>query len=85
MIAPFVYIVDSNHNSEINIKMNMQANISKPIVVGDDVWIGAKAVILSGVTIGSGAIISAGSVVNKDVEPNSIVGGVPAKLIDYRK
>lgn len=85
MIAPFVYIVDSNHNSEINIKMNMQENISKPIVVGDDVWIGTKAVILSGVTIGNGAIISAGSVVNKDVEPNSIVGGVPAKLIDYRK
>lgn len=54
------------------------------IVVGDDVWIGARSIILSGVTIGRGAIIAAGSVVTKDVKPYSIVGGNPAKLIRMR-
>ena len=55
-----------------------------PIVVEDDVWIGTRVMILSGVRIGQGAIIAAGSVVNKDVPPYAIVGGVPAKVIKYR-
>lgn len=55
-----------------------------PIKVCDDVWIGYGATILSGVTIGQGAIIAAGSVVVKDVEPYSVVGGNPTKLIKYR-
>ena len=55
-----------------------------PIKVGDDVWIGYGATILSGVTIGQGAVIAAGSVVLKDVEPYSVVGGNPAKLLKYR-
>ena len=54
------------------------------IVVGNDVWIGFEAVILSGVTIGDGAIIGARAVVTKDVAPYTIVGGVPAKLIRRR-
>jgi len=54
------------------------------IVVGDDVWIGMDSKILSGVYIGQGAVIAAGSVVTKDVEPYSIVGGNPAKYIRYR-
>lgn len=54
------------------------------IVVGNDVWIGGGSVILAGVTIGDGAIIAAGAVVNKDVPPFSIVGGVPAKVLKYR-
>ena len=56
----------------------------KPIKIGNDVWIGANAVILDGVNIGDGAIIGAGAVVNKDVPPYAIVGGVPAKIIRYR-
>lgn len=55
-----------------------------PIVVGNDVWIGAQCVILSGVTIGNGAIIAANSVVNKDVPPYAVVAGSPAKIIKYR-
>lgn len=55
-----------------------------PIKIGNDVWIGAYAVILPGVTIGDGAIIAAGAIVTKDVEDYSIVAGVPAKHIKYR-
>ena len=54
------------------------------IVVKDDVWIGINAIICSGVTIGQGAVVAAGAVVTKDVEPYSIVGGNPAKVIKYR-
>ena len=54
------------------------------IAVGDDVWIGLNAIICSGVKIGQGAVVAAGSVVTKDVEPYSIVGGNPARLIKYR-
>jgi len=56
----------------------------QPIVISDDVWIGAGAIILSGVNIGRGAIVAAGSVVNKNVPPYAIVGGIPAKVIKYR-
>lgn len=52
-----------------------------PIVIGKNVWVGANATILAGVTIGDGAIIAAGAVVSKDVVENTVVGGVPAKLI----
>lgn len=51
------------------------------IVVGDRCWIGARAVILGGVVIGEGCVVAAGAVVTKDVEPNTLVGGVPAKVI----
>lgn len=54
------------------------------IVVKDDVWFGVGSIILSGVTIGQGAVIAAGSVVTKDVPPYAIVGGNPAKVIKYR-
>ena len=54
------------------------------IVVGDDVWIGMNAIILSGVSIGQGAVIAAGSVVTKNVEPYSVVAGNPAKVLKYR-
>lgn len=56
----------------------------KRVVIGNDVWIGAHAVILSGVKIGNGAVIAAGAVVTKDVPAYAIVGGVPAKVVKYR-
>lgn len=55
-----------------------------PIIIEDDVWIGFGCIILSGVHIGKGAIIGAGSVVTKDIQPYSIVAGTPAKIIKYR-
>jgi len=56
-------------------------HVGAPIVIEDHAWIGAKAIILSGVTIGRGAVVAAGCVVNHDVEPHTVVAGVPAKLI----
>ena len=74
-IAENVIIRDSdNHNIEGAVN-------SAPIVIGDNVWIGMGAMILKGVTIGSGSIVAAGAVVTKDVAPNTIVAGVPAKEI----
>ena len=54
------------------------------ITVADDVWIGARATVLDGVSIGQGAVVAAGAVVTKDVPPYAIVGGIPAKVIRYR-
>ena len=61
-----------------------EAGSKGDIVVKDDVWIGTNALICSGVTIGQGAIVAAGAVVTKDVEPYAVVGGIPAKVIKYR-
>jgi len=59
-------------------------NEYKPIIIGNDVWIGARATILDGVNIGHGAVVTANAVVTKDVPAYAIVGGVPAKIIKYR-
>ena len=56
-------------------------NLSSGIVIGNHVWIGMRAIILKGVTIGDGAVIAAGAVVTHDVPANTMVGGVPAKII----
>lgn len=56
----------------------------KPIHIGNDVWIGQRALILCGVTIGDGAVVAGGAVVTRDVPPYAIVGGVPAKILRYR-
>ena len=60
-----------------------EATSKGDIIVQDDVWIGYGATILSGLTIGQGAVIAAGSVVTKDVTPYSVVAGVPARVIKY--
>lgn len=85
MIAPFVYVVDSDHGIDRSQKMNEQPNQTAPVVIGNDVWIGTGAKILKGVTVGEGAVIAAGAVVKDNVEPYSIVGGIPAKKISERK
>ena len=86
MISHRVTIVAENHNfSDLTRPMNDQGVNNKGVIIGDDVWIGACATILDGVTIGDHAIIAAGAVVTRDVEPFAIVGGVPARTIKSRK
>lgn len=53
----------------------------RPVIIGDDAWVGAKAVILKGVTIGEGAVVAAGAVVTRDVAPNTVVAGNPARAL----
>ena len=86
MMGPDCMIFTANHGMErTDIPMWRQnSSEPRPVVIGDDVWIGARVIILPGVHIGDGAVIGAGSVVTKDVEPYSIVGGNPAKLIRMR-
>jgi acetyltransferase-like isoleucine patch superfamily enzyme len=85
MIAPFVYIVDSDHGTDRSQPMNRQPNLAAAVRIGSDVWIGAHAVILKGVSVGHGAVIAAGSVVREDVAPYQVVGGVPARAISERQ
>jgi acetyltransferase-like isoleucine patch superfamily enzyme len=84
LIAPFVYIVDSNHETTRGILINQQPNVTDPIRIGNDVWIASNVTILKGVTIGDGAVIAANSVVNTNIGPNEIFGGTPAKKISER-
>ena len=71
----------NHHFEDVTRRIDEQGISTKPVVIGDDVWIGANAVILPGVTIGRHVVVAAGAVVTKDVPDNCIVGGVPAKVI----
>lgn len=85
LMGPRVQVFSENHRYETrSVPINRQGWQRAQVRIGDDVWIGAGAIVLPGVTIGAGAIVAAGAVVTKDVTPYSIVGGVPAKLIGTR-
>lgn len=85
LIAAGCRFVDHDHGTDLNQLMRIQECIGKEIFIDDDVWIGANAVLLKGVTVGKGAIIAAGAVLNKTVLANEIWGGVPARKIGERK
>lgn len=81
-LAQGITVTALNHNFQDTAKRIDEQGIStKQVVIGDDVWIGANAIILPGVTIGRHVVVAAGAVVTKDVPDNCVVGGVPAKLI----
>ncbi|MCP8888772.1 acyltransferase [Devosia ureilytica] len=84
-IASHVSLVGFNHGfDDPGLPIYRQKHETLGITIEDDVWIGANAVVVDGVTIGRGAVIAAGAVVSKDVPPMAIVGGVPAKVLRYR-
>lgn len=84
-IAHSTTILSTTHNFSILTKaINDQGVSSCPVFVSDNVWIGCKATILGNINIGSGAVIGANSLVNKDVHKNCIVAGVPARKIKER-
>ena len=83
-MGPHVMITTLNHGLRRSQIIDAQVATVKPVVVGNDVWIGGHVLILPGVTIGDGAVLAGGAVVTKDVEPYTIVGGVPARAIGHR-
>jgi acetyltransferase-like isoleucine patch superfamily enzyme len=86
LIAPQVTIVPVNYGlQDRDIPFRQQSPTLKGIIIEDDVWIGAGVTILDGCTIGKGSVIGAGAVVTKNVDPYSIVGGIPAKKIRMRE
>ena len=84
MIGPHCYVTDHDHAHESGKLVREQELASKPVTIGNDVWLGAGVIVLKGVTIGEGAVVGAGSVVTKDVEPHTKVVGVPARAIGVR-
>ena len=79
MIGPNVSIITTGHSLEPS--QRRAATIGKPIVIERNVWIAAGATIVGGVTIGENSVVAAGSIVTKDVSPNTLVGGNPARVI----
>jgi acetyltransferase-like isoleucine patch superfamily enzyme len=78
LIGHNVVLATLNHDQNPGERASMHP---APVIIGKNVWIGSNSTILPGVTIGNGAIIAAGAVVNKDVPENTVVGGIPAKKI----
>lgn len=80
MLAPGVHIYTATHPLDAD-ERNSGAEYGKPVTIGNSVWIGGRAIINPGVTIGDNAVIASGAVVVKDVPANAVVGGNPAKII----
>lgn len=87
MMGPDCLIYTSNHAFDrLDIPMNQQGHEDeKKVIIGNDVWIGGRVIILPGVNIGDGVVIGAGSVVTKNVPNYAVIGGNPAKILKYRK
>jgi acetyltransferase-like isoleucine patch superfamily enzyme len=86
IMGPNVQIFSENHNySNLSISIKAQGVTKNAVFIGNNCWIGAGVTILAGVTIGDGCVVAAGSVVTKSVPANSIVAGVPGKVIKSRE
>jgi acetyltransferase-like isoleucine patch superfamily enzyme len=81
-LAQGITVTALNHNFDnVELRIDEQGVSTNPVAIADDVWIGANAVVLPGVSIGSHSVVAAGAVVTKDVPAHSLVAGVPAKII----
>jgi len=84
-IGPYVIINSANHRfDDPTVPFLKQGRVAKPIVIEDDVWVASHVVITAGAHIGRGSVVMAGAVVSGEVEPYSIVGGVPARVVGRR-
>lgn len=85
MMGPRVSIFAENHiTRDVNRPIRDQGVYWDPVVIEDDVWLGSNSVVLPGVRVGQGAVVASGAVVTRDVEPFTVVGGVPARLLRRR-
>jgi acetyltransferase-like isoleucine patch superfamily enzyme len=84
LIAAYCVLRDMNHGTEAGLPMCRQENVSAPITLGSDVWLGAHVVVTAGASIGSGAVIGANAVVTKDIPGNIVAVGLPARPIRSR-
>jgi maltose O-acetyltransferase len=89
MLSPHVAIIAGDHNTGVVGRFMRDVYEKRetddlPVVVSDDVWVGTRAIILKGVTIGRGAVVAASAVVTRDVPPYAVVAGVPARLLHMR-
>ena len=86
IFADWIYLTDFDHRfEEPDVPIRSQGIDTSPVRIGDGVWIGEKATILRGVTVGEGAVIGSHALVTADVPPGAIVGGVPARVLKTRK
>jgi acetyltransferase-like isoleucine patch superfamily enzyme len=85
LLGPSASIISSNHGVARGELIRNQPGRDAPILIGDDVWLGAHVVVTAGISIGEGAVVGAGAVVTSDLPPMSICAGVPAKVIGYRQ
>jgi acetyltransferase-like isoleucine patch superfamily enzyme len=84
MIGPYCYITDANHGRAPGVLVKAQAMEQRAVVIEDDVWLGARVVVLPGVRLGRGCVIGAGAVVTHDVPAGAVFAGVPAVSIGHR-
>lgn len=84
LFGPQVYITVANYRFDAGAPVMRQERSERDVVIGADVWLGARVTVLPGVTIGDGSIVAAGAVVTEDVPPGSIAAGVPARVIRAR-
>lgn len=83
-LAPEVFITASDYQFVLGTPFRHQPKRERDIIIGNDVWLGARVVVTAGVTIGDGCIVGAGAVVTRDIPAGSIAAGVPAKVIGTR-
>ncbi len=85
ILADWIYICDFDHRYEdLDVPIKKQGIVKSPVKIGANCWLGEKSTVLRGVTIGEGSVIASHALVNRDVPPNSIVGGVPARVLKKR-
>lgn len=85
LIGPFVQIIDHDHGIALGTPIGQQGDTAATVTIGSDVWVGAGAKVLKGVTIHDGAVIGANAVVTHDIPANAIAVGIPAKVLKYRE
>lgn len=85
IFADWIYICDFDHRFEdLDMPIRKQGIVKSPVKIGDDCWIGEKSTVLRGVTIGHGTVVASHALVNRDIPPLSVVGGVPARVLKTR-